>query len=219
MRFLSVFLIAFGGSLSATLAADINTAPVPVYDFGTSENLRLTRSDWSGFNVVVFGGGGTLQGKDNVGNKSFFRSGMVGGSVGYDQQFNKFVLGVGLEGALTNFVGSTRSGNSRQSSNWVSSATFRAGYDAGRFMPYVSAGMGFGNYKVERKSNGASDDNTFVGFVAGAGVEARITDGLFARIDYKHYEFAEKSFNVPGLTTFTVEGSADLVSAGLGYRF
>ncbi|MDN3721558.1 hypothetical protein QW131_26260 [Roseibium salinum] len=99
-----------------------------------------------------------MSGTDSLGLDAFFRSGLVGGSIGYDQQANRVIFGASLEGALTNFRGDTRSGSARQSSNWLSAATVRIGYDAGRFMPYLSAGVGFGNYKVERKSDGASDE-------------------------------------------------------------
>lgn len=202
---------------ASAYAADPSASPAQ--DFGTVADLRLQRSDWSGFNAVVFGGGGFLSGSDSLGNNSFFRSGLVGGSLGVDQQFDRIVFGVSVEGALTNFRGSSASGNTRQTSNWVGSATARLGYDAGRFMPYVTAGMGFGNYKIERKSNGASDENTFVGLVGGAGAEARITDGLFAKFDYKHYAFGEKTYNVSGLNSFTVDGKSDLFYLGIGYRF
>ena len=217
MRFVSVVSVLPLVLTTTVYAADFPSSPAQ--DFGTVEDLRLQRSDWSGFNAVVFAGGGFLQGSDSLGNNSFFRSGLVGGSLGVDQQFDRIVFGVSVEGALTNFQGTSASGNYRQTSNWVGSATARLGYDAGRFMPYVSGGMGFGNYKVERKSNGASDENTFVGLVAGAGVEARITDGLFAKLDYKHYAFAEQTYNVPGLTSFTVDGKTDLLYLGVGYRF
>lgn len=219
MRFPSIFLIAVSGFSSAPMAADIPVNEVPAADFGRVEQLRLTRADWSGFNAVVFAGGGFLSGTDSLGLDAFFRSGLVGGSIGYDQQANRVIFGASLEGALTNFRGDTRSGSARQSSNWLSAATVRIGYDAGRFMPYLSAGVGFGNYKVERKSDGASDENIHVGFVAGGGVEARLTDNVFARVDYKHYEFDEKTYDVPGWSPFSADGRADIFNAGIGYRF
>ena len=219
MRFTSLFLMTLAGLIPGAHAADLlDTAP-PVIDYAPAQDLRLTRADWSGFNAVVFAGGGFLQGSDSFGLDSFFRSGLVGGSIGYDHQFNSVVFGANVEAALTNFRGTSSSGNFRQSSNWLSSATVRAGYDAGRFMPYLSAGIGFGNYEIERKSNGASDENTHVGFVLGGGVEARITDGLFARADYKHYEFGDQTYNVQGLSSFTVDGKADIFQLGIGYRF
>ncbi|MES0810251.1 outer membrane beta-barrel protein [Roseibium sp. SCPC15] len=219
MRFISLFLISVSGVASSALAADIPSSEVPIANYGVVEDLRLNRADWSGFNAVVFAGGGFLNGDDSLGGDSFFRSGLVGGSVGYDHQFNQFVFGASVEGAFTNFRGNTSTGNTGQKSNWLGAATVRAGYDAGRFMPYVSAGVGFGNYKVTRKSDGASDENTHVGFVAGAGVEGRITDNVFARLDYKHYEFGSKTYSIPGWSSFSVDGKADIFSVGVGYRF
>jgi outer membrane immunogenic protein len=214
MRLIFLSLVSILGLAPVSQAAD-----VPAADYGLVEDLRLQRQDWSGFNGVLFFGGGFLSGSDNLGGDSFFRSGLVGGSLGYDHQFNSVVFGASLEGSLTNFRGTTSSGNARQRSNWLSAATVRAGYDAGRFMPYLSAGVGFGNYKIERKSDGLSDENTHVGFVVGAGVEARITDNLFARIDYKHYELGEQTYQLTGFSPFTVEGKADIFNIGVGYRF
>ncbi len=219
MRLLPVFLAAVSGLTSQTFAADIPLTDVPAADFGTVEELRQTRADWTGFNGVLFFGGGFLTGSDSLGLDAFFRSGAGGGSVGYDHQFNSIVLGASLEGAITNFQSSTRSGSARQSANWLSAATVRVGYDAGRFMPYLSAGVGLGNYKIERKSDGASSENTHVAFVAGGGVEARITDNIFARADYKHYEFSEETYDVPGWSSFSADGRADMFTLGAGYRF
>ncbi len=201
------------------MAADYPVSEPVDPGFGTVEDLRLTRTDWTGFNSVLFFGGGFLSGTDSLGLDAFFRSGTGGASVGYDHQINSIVLGASLEGAITNFQSSTRSGTARQSANWLSAATVRVGYDTGRFLPYLSAGVGFGNYKIERKSDGASDENTHVAFVAGGGVEARVTDNIFARADYKHYEFSEEIYNVPGWAAFSADGRADMFTLGAGYRF
>jgi outer membrane immunogenic protein len=214
MRLIFLSLVSVLGLAPVSQAAD-----VPAADYGLVEDLRLQRQDWSGFNGVLFFGGGFLSGSDSLGGDSFFRSALVGGSVGYDHQFNSVVFGASLEGSLTNFRGNSSSGNSRQRSNWLGAATVRAGYDAGRFMPYLSAGVGFGNYEIERKSDGASAENTHFGFVAGAGVEARITNNIFARIDYKHYEFGDQTYRISGWSPFTVDGKADVFNIGVGYRF
>ncbi|MCV0428928.1 MAG: porin family protein [Roseibium sp.] len=219
MRCFALFLTLFPGITSGVFAADIPVTNPPVTDYTLVEDLRLNRADWSGFNAVLFAGGGFLQGDDSLGGDSFFRSGLVGGSIGYDFQFNQFVLGAGVEGAYVNFRGNSSSGNTRQNSNWLGAATVRSGYDAGRFMPYLSAGIGFGNYKIKRKSDGLSDENTHIGFVAGAGVEAKVTDNVYARLDYKHYEFNSKSYTLPGFSSFTVDGTADIFNIGVGYRF
>lgn len=214
MRLPLLFLAAFLAAPQAVSAADS-----PVTEFGSVEDLRLTPQDWTGFNGVVFFGGGFMQGIDSFGLDAFFRSGSLGGSVGYSRQFNGVVFGADLEGTYVNFNETTRSGTAQQSANWLGAATVRMGYDAGRFLPYVSAGIGFGNYKIERDADGLSDSNTHLAFVAGAGVEARLTDNLFLRADYKHYEFEEKQYQLSGFAPFTVDGQADMFNLGLGYRF
>jgi len=214
LRISFLVLTVFLAAPQPALAAD-----TPVADFGSVEDLRLTRQDWSGFNGVVFFGGGFMQGIDSFGLDAFFRSGSLGGSVGYSRQYDGVVFGADLEGTYVNFNESTRSGAAQQSANWLGAATVRMGYAAGRFLPYVSAGIGFGNYKLERKADGLSDSNTHLAFVAGAGVEARINSNLFLRADYKHYEFEEKQYQLTGFAPFTVDGQADMFNLGLGYRF
>ena len=216
MRTLSYPFLFVGVLSSPALAADI-----PVIEHVGIEDLRLTKQDWSGIKVTALAGGGFLNGKDTTGFKSFSRSGAIGAAVGYDHQVNNLVVGANLEGLATNFQSSRVTSNStyKSSTNWLGAATVRVGYDAGRFMPYLSAGIGAGNLKSDRLVNGSSVTKTAYGFVAGVGVEAKITEQVFARADYKHYEFGKVKINHTGIAPFSVDGSADIFNLGVGYRF
>ncbi|MEP3046925.1 MAG: outer membrane beta-barrel protein [Roseibium sp.] len=215
LRFVSLPLLIVA---SPVLAADL---PGPVIEHTGIEDLRLKRSDWSGFNAVVFAGGGFTSGKDSVGSSSFYRSGSFGGSVGYDYQMNKVVFGANLEGMFTNFRGTTTTSNSsyRSSSKWLSTATARIGYDAGRFMPYLSAGIGFEDYQSVRVVNASKVNKVLYGFAVGGGVEAKITENIFARADYKHIELSKETINHTGINPYTIDGHTDVFNLGVGYRF
>ncbi|POF34046.1 outer membrane protein [Roseibium marinum] len=239
MRFLPILGLFLLGSTSSSLAAD-----APAVAFGTVENLRLERSDWSGFSGVLFAGGaflnvsGTAESTYNTNKESNFeRSGTFGGSIGYDHQFNQLVLGAHLEGMVTNFPSDASKDLSVQG-KWLSSGTVRLGFDAGRFMPYVSAGVGYGRLQVDHETRAmlAEDDlgsppaarqleasysKTALALVLGGGLEARIHDGFFARADYKHFRFDDIQFNLDGFpaTTMTASNNIDVFNLGLGYRY
>lgn len=238
MRIVTFFGLFLLGSTASALAAD-----APVATFGTVEHLRLERSDWSGFSGVLFAGGaflnvsGTAESRYNTNKESNFeRSGVFGGSVGYDHQFSQLVLGAHLEGMVTNFRSDASKDLSVQG-KWLSSGTVRLGFDAGRFMPYVSAGVGYGRLQVDHETRAmlAEDDmfsppparmlessysKTALALVLGGGVEARINDGFFARADYKHFRFDDIQFNMNELSTImTASNNIDVFNLGLGYRY
>lgn len=237
MRFLSL-----SGLMAITISSAVNAADIPVAQFGTVKELRLERAKWSGFSGVLFAGGaflgadGTLTASNYTEDENNFqRAGNFGGSIGYDRQFRSFILGAHLEGMLTNF----RSGPSRPLSveaKWLNSGTARLGFDAGRFMPYFSVGVGYGRFSVQNEQTyyvdaapsvfevSTSNTTNAYALVLGGGLEARIQDGLFLRADYKHFRFQDVEFelNEPEYVrpvSFTASNKIDVFNLGLGYRF
>lgn len=231
MRFGAAGLLVLAGVISPAHAADLSgPALQPI------EELRLTRQDWSGFSGVLFLGGGLVTGDDTVGWDTEMRSVIGGAAAGYDQQFSRIILGGHVEGVLGNFEDVSDTGNVRQNAEWLGSVTARLGYDAGRFMPYLTGGLGFGKYRFAQvqqpeiadddllfmPSTGATevtDTNTLYGWVAGAGVEAQLTGNLFLRADYKHFYLYDQEFQLADGQSFKAGGTADILDLGLGYRF
>ncbi|GAA0786673.1 porin family protein [Roseibium denhamense] len=195
----------------AAVAADINSI--------NTLDLETQTTNWSGFNAAILAGGGYLRATDSLGLDTDNHSAVFGASVGYDYQIDSFVFGASFEGFYTNFRETTNSGYVHQRARWLGSATVRGGVDVGRFLPYVSVGAGIGTYEVDIDILDTTEKYTDYWFVAGAGVEMKVTDNLFARLDYKHYHFAEREFEVSNFTNFTAQGDTDVVTVGLGYRF
>ncbi len=196
------FLLAFIASSSSGFAQD--AAPI---------------GKWNGFQLGLQGGVGVLNGKDDVGGGGSVNSGIFGGFAGYTHSFNKIAFGVQGDVNLTNYNSTSSSGASRSRSRWNASATIRVGYDANRFLPYFSAGVGFAGYGVKRFADNQTSDNTHIGYVLGAGLEARIIESISARVDYKHTEMGEERYQFNGFTPFHIKGRQDVVTLGVAYNF
>jgi outer membrane immunogenic protein len=84
---------------------------------------------------------------------------------------------------------------------WGASLRARAGYDLGRFMPYVSAGVIYNplNMHFAVQENGALVD--FFGVSAGAGLEFAWTPSLLSRLEYVYSYFGDQNFTI-GATAY-----------------
>jgi len=98
------------------------------------------------------------------------------------------------------------------------SARVRGGYVIGCFLPYVFVGTGVGNQVIDRSVSASpppirgwmsdSSSRLVYGYSAGAGVDAMLTGGLFARAEYEYRR-----------VTSNIESNINTVRLGLGYKF
>lgn len=175
--------------------------------------------NWSGFYVGINGGGGW--GRSDfagpLGSGSFNPSGgLVGGTVGYNYQMGKTVLG--LEGDIdwSNIRGSTPCGvtNCDMHNRWLSTVRGRVGYAADRWMPYVTGGLALGDINTSITGVGSAN-STKAGWTLGGGIEAAISGPLTAKIEYLYVDLG-RGGSVAG-TDASFRSS--IVRAGLNYRF
>ncbi|NVK34330.1 MAG: porin family protein [Rhodobacteraceae bacterium] len=189
-------------------------------DMSYQENSgSVGANPFEGFYVGLQAGYGQLNGKDSLGSSKILKSGIGGVYSGYDFAVGQMVFGLAAEANLASYSTSSATGLSTSKSNWNGSTTARIGYAIERFLPYLSAGVGFGEYSVKRRSNGETSANTHVGLVAGAGIEGMLSDKLSLRVDYKHFEMGKKTYQFTGFNPFTVEGRQDTLTLGAAYRF
>ena len=123
---------------------------------------------------------------------------MVGGFIGYQQQFGFIVLGVegNLGMAFKNNTGVTPcpgGGNCGGRFDDVVTVGGRAGWAAGHWMPYVTGGYATARFTHE-VFVGATLDNTMSTrdqgwYIGSGGVDWIVTPGWVAGIEYRHYEF------------------------------
>jgi len=142
----------------------------------------------------------------------------LGGCAGYNYEFeNHLVIGVGIAGRkywkLSNTfeTGDFRSGRSDfdvwSSFNTTGLVTFgpKVGYAVGRFLPYVSGGLAFGELDASQKifSNnfvgfheGGKEGENRLGWNVAAGVQYAFTNNWSLRVEYGYSDLG--TFKYPG---------------------
>jgi outer membrane immunogenic protein len=173
--------------------------------------------DFNGGFVGAFGGGalGEVQFPE-TGSPVPFSIDPEGYMLGVDAGFN-FSLGNGLVLGVIGDIGRADIsddlgyiGSSISSTiDWVGSVRARAGFDAGNFMPYLTAGLAVAHNTLEFSSTPIepgpdpvgpttySDDQTHVGWTLGAGVEFAATEQLSIDVAYRYNNYGDASYTVP----------------------
>jgi len=222
------------------------TGPYIGIQFGytrTSSDYSLKLGgDWNRFPIV----------KDEIefrGRHEFDENGFgLGGCAGYNYQFNNnVVLGVGVAGRkLWGLDAMHKTGDFpadnvgdfdvRSSFNTTGIVTFgpKVGYACGRFLPYVSGGLAFGELDASQKifsSNfgvhevGKEGENRLGWNVAG-GLQYAVTNNWSLRLEYSYSDLG--TFKYPGKADppfrgFTTWNMATLTehgaNAGIVYTF
>jgi outer membrane immunogenic protein len=225
----SAALIATAMSVPA-LAADLpvrKAAPVyvpPAYSwtgFYLGGNLGWIRSGSTITDVVT---GASLE---TSGANGF----MGGGQVGFNYQFNWFVLGI--EGDFdatslkrTSAVVPTAIGNLQASAStpWVSSLAARFGFALDRFFFYGKAGVGWvqNDLTISNLTTGASvsANNTNNGFLWGIGGEFAIDPNWSVKVEYDRLNL--KTWTVVSPVAgdqITAQRNIDMVKLGFNYKF
>lgn len=202
--------LALGAGLVSANAADIQQramptkAPAyvqPVYNWtgpyiGISGGYGWGSSDFSG------AGGGTVDPK----------GGIFGGTLGYNWQMGSLVTGI--EGDIS--WSGLRDSNAglRTENNWLGTVRGRLGYNAGRWMPYVTGGLAVGDIDADVAGLGSSD-KTKAGWTIGGGVEAQLVGPWSAKVEYLYVDLGNGG-SVGGLRP---DFTTNIVRAGLNYRF
>jgi outer membrane immunogenic protein len=219
------------GAMSAQ-AADVSprSSPPPVYKAAPE-----TPFDWTGFYAGINGGyaWGQSSWSDpavGMGSGNFHTSGgLVGGQLGYNWQIGSAVLGIETDADWMNLKGNTAGlagvcladggGLCQTQQSWVGTTRARLGYVYGRWLPYVTGGVAYGNIQAVQPSG--TTTNTNVGWTAGAGVEAALDRNWSAKLEYLHVDLGTATLmgSASGTPTLAVPVSNDLVRAGVNYHW
>ncbi len=135
---------------------------------------------------------------------------LLGGFAGYNFQAGSLVFGGEADLAITSLDGSE--GGTDGDADWTGSIRGRLGYAWDRHMIYGTAGLGFLSADVDL--GGASDENTHVGLVVGAGIESMVNRSFSARGEYLYSGYGEKDYGA-----FEADANSHAIRAGLGYHF
>jgi len=231
-------------------------APEPPRLIGKAPVLPVW--SWAGFYLGAHGGYGWKD-NDFVHVDAFTpvvttngirsRGWVAGGHAGYNWQFGPVVAGLeadlgaadikGQSSVVTIDLGngSTETTSFQDKVKYLGTARARLGYTLlPNFLTYATAGLAW--ERADRTTieifsvsgtGFTTEPRDWFGWVAGAGVEARVGDSNWiARVEYLHYDFGtveEERTSVgiaPGFPTFAEKGgrqTIDLVRGALSYKF
>jgi opacity protein-like surface antigen len=186
--------------------------------FGSTAFAQSDASWWSGPEVGIQAGGvfGDVTGSGNSFpiaappplTYSNNISGVIGGGhVGYNWQFNHFVLGLeaegdaaGVSGTIHPMLGPTVY-TVHDSNSWDASVTGKLGYAFSRVLLYGTGGVAVGDVNQTFSCPTCVLGGTFehfstirVGWTAGAGAEYAVTPNWDIGLEYRYTDLGSKSF-------------------------
>lgn len=238
MKSVFTFLAAGVSAVALASAAQAADAFMPAAPIVSDV---VTTGNWDGPFIGVFGGG-TLGSIDIPVTGIPFSINPEGWTLGVDAGFN-FALGNGLVLGLVGDLAwadisddlgvGGASGSFNSTIDWTGSVRARIGWDAGNYMPYLTAGLAAAHNTIEGTSvdltdpldpvtTTYSDDQTHVGWTIGAGVEFAVAESLSIDVGYRYTDYGTATYTTPGGLT-GVGGDLGLTShqltVGLHYGF
>lgn len=214
------------------LAADMAVrarapAPAPApYDPGVN---------WTGFYIGGNGGGAWATTSDNnsffgvssTGN--FHISGAVGGfQAGYNYQIAQWVLGLETDYDFSNVKGNTSAGLCGGvvctiENTWVGTTRGRVGYAVGNWLPFVAAGVSYGNVHIQDSAGAVHAGTTRTGWTAGGGIEYALARNWSVRAEYLYIDLGSDgvpcAIGAVSCGTSTQPFSESVVRGVVNYRF
>lgn len=100
--------------------------------------------------------------------------------------------------------------------NFDGSLRARLGVDYDAIMPYITAGVAGSDIKLSTATD--SQSKFRAGWTAGAGVEARLTDNVIGRFEYRYTDFGNKTYNLDTVSVRSKLQTHD-IRVGVGYKF
>lgn len=241
-------LIAFLLSSTSVYAADVARGPAPIpyipppsFTWTGPYMGAAVGYGWGNFANTIAGGDLSV---DLPASSSGFMGGLYGG---YNYQLGNVVLGLesdimysALRGSIdANGHFDTGGGSVPWAArvdnklSWLGTMRGRVGYAFGHFMPYVTGGLAYGNFKSDAigvvgassvnssLAQSFSGSSTKTGWTAGAGLEYAILSNLTARLEYLHWDLGTTKWTVaadPEITLST-RHKGDTVRVGVGFKF
>ncbi len=203
--------------------------------------------DWTGLYGGVEGGGvwGTSQqigqlaaaGRPTSNSTPSFNvdGGLVGGTVGYNSQFNRiFVFGlegdmswVDASGSALQIAPFVTTRTAVTTENWLGTVRVRIGVTpANGWLVYGTGGVAVANVGASVTDNFAAEYHVRPGWTAGGGVEAAIIGNWSAKLEYLFVGLEDVAYFVPSPNIPTQSNRAggvplnnNIVRGGINYKF
>lgn len=199
-RFVIALLSGVAGLalVSGAQAADL------IIDEPAAGVVEVASGNWDGLYVGAFVGGlgGTFE--NSVGTEWDISGWLAGVNLGANFTVaDGIVLGVVGDVAWTNAENDVNP----LSVDWTASLRGRLGFDAGSFLPYLTAGLAVAGGEI------AGVNETHVGWTAGAGVEFAVADNISVDLLYRYSDYGTAEYPAEfGLTSHAV-------TVGLNFKF
>jgi hypothetical protein len=200
---------AFAGGFTPAVATPVPVAPAPIITPAAPVTPVSTGSDWTGFYVGGQLGYGNLTIDDDADTfaDEDFDGAIYGLHAGYMRDFGRFVLGAEVDFDGTQIeVGE---GDAAVEVGSVVRGKLRAGYDAGRFLPYVTAGFAQARLNSEDDATDAALDDKYDGHFYGIGAAYQVNDRFMVGAEVLRHNFEDTpiaNFDTD-VTTVTLRGS------------
>jgi len=214
-----------GKTAAAMVAALILATPAQagglISQLWPATDAELGVVDWSGFSAAPeFGIQSFTATGDADGAFGDLEGWTVGGELGYDRQFGRFVAGVWSTGefAFADANGRGAAAGLEAEVKSYGAIKARLGITAGRFLVYGTGGAAFANVEVSGGGFG-SDDQNLSGWLAGGGVEYAWNRGTFLRFEYNRVELEEARFSTLPIGNGNLGLEADVFDFGLVRKF
>jgi len=169
---------------------------------------------------------------------------IFGLQAGYNHQVDKYVLGLEADyawasmsdsfgiAASTVINGSAFSAAAKLETKQTSLGTIRAraGYDINNnLLVYITGGYAYGSHKLTasgsaswqgvRVADQASNSQTHVGWVLGAGTEYALTKNVIAKVEYLYANLGSKTYWGGTVVADKLSLTSGIVRAGVNYKF
>jgi hypothetical protein len=237
-----------GWSVNAGLRYQFTPDPAPAGSRGGPQSAAWRDYNWTGF--YLGGSGGGLWGHEDwtftnaagvptggPGVDPHFQGYLLGGQVGYNHQFGKWVVGVEADYAGSNAEGGKACPNAffftcGAEVDQLGSVAGRLGYAWGRALLYGKVGWATAEVSAAPSQNTANPNtgtplatpitssNRLDGVTFGAGVEFALSERWSAKAEWMHFDFGSDLYQVSNTPEFAdVSASGDALRIGVNLHF
>jgi outer membrane immunogenic protein len=219
------FVVACVGLMAAGLAGGAARAAdlPPRYQPVPRAPIYNPIYNWTGFYLGINGGGGWGRSQWDGINKFDVSGGLIGGTIGYNWQFGQAVVGIEGDIDWSGIRGSTTvlcPGGCETRNHWLGTARGRVGYAFDRFLPYLTAGLAFGDINAATPGFPGGSITT-AGWTVGGGLEVGILPNVSVKAEYLYVDLSNFNcgFNCGLAANGNVSFYANIFRGGLNVRF
>lgn len=215
--------VAALGFVSSAHSADFYSDSQP----STPGFIDVGGGGWDGAYVGGFGGygWGTVTDEDSVipapglsGDVLGASGWLLGANLGANFTVTEgFVVGAVGDIAWSGISGYDAGTDLDYDLNWMSSLRGRAGFDAGAFMPYLTAGLAVAGATADIA--GTQSTRMHFGWTGGAGVEVAVTEDISVDLVYRYTDYGAATYDLGLVSDPDLKLTTHTVQAGVNFRF